>query len=124
MLRCPVLLSQQKWQIKTITTLQKQMKQLNTEFDLKNTMYCAIAEWFKTGHLPLYKYPEKIHEVIWSQGAIGWRQIFNGKNISSLARAPRKYKNKNRTSSNELYLGRINSRDLFTIDDRFMGNEK
>ena len=40
-------------------------------------MCCAIAEWFETGHVPLYKYPEKFHEVIWSQGATGWRQIFN-----------------------------------------------
>ena len=40
-------------------------------------MCCAIAEWFETGNVPLYKYPEKLHAVIWSQGAIGWRQIFN-----------------------------------------------
>ena len=25
------------------------------------------------------KYPETSHDAIWSQGAIGWRQIFNGK---------------------------------------------
>mmetsp|Transcript_18527 Transcript_18527/g.20383 ORF Transcript_18527/g.20383 Transcript_18527/m.20383 type:complete len:113 (+) Transcript_18527:118-456(+) len=55
------------------------MKQLNTKFDLENTMCCTIAEWFETGHVPLYKYPEKFHEVIWSQGAIGWRQICNGR---------------------------------------------
>ena len=29
--------------------------------------------------MPLYKYPEKFHEAIWSQGTIGWRQIFNGR---------------------------------------------
>lgn len=29
--------------------------------------------------MPLYKYREKFHEVIWSQEAIGWRQIFNGR---------------------------------------------
>ena len=25
------------------------------------------------------KYPEEFHDAIWSQGAIGWRQIFNVK---------------------------------------------
>ena len=55
------------------------MKQLNTKYDLENTMCCAIAEQFETGHVPLYKYQEKFHETIWIQGTIGWRQIFNGK---------------------------------------------
>ena len=53
------------------------MKQLNTKYNLENTMYCAIAEWFETGHITLYKYPDKFDKAIWSQGAIGWRQIFN-----------------------------------------------
>ena len=55
------------------------MKQLNTKFNLENTMCCAIAEWFEMGHLPLYKYPEKFHKAIWSQGTIGLGEIFNGK---------------------------------------------
>ena len=59
------------------------MKQLNTKYAVENTMCCAIAEWFETGHVPLYKYPEKFHDAIWSQGAIGWRQVFNGR-ISKL----------------------------------------
>ena len=42
-------------------------------------MCCTIAEWFETGHVPLYKYQEKLNNVICSQGAIGWRQVFNGK---------------------------------------------
>ena len=62
-----------------MATLQKQMIQLNTEFDLENTMYCTIAEWFETGHVPLYKYLEKFHKAIWRQGVIDWRQIFNRK---------------------------------------------
>ena len=78
MLRCPAM-SRRRWRIKTIATLQKRMKQLNTKFDVENTMCCAIAEWFETGHVPLYKYPEKFHAAIWSQGAIGWRLIFNGR---------------------------------------------
>ena len=53
------------------------MKQLNTKYDLENTMYCVIAKWFETGHVPLYKYPGKFHKAIWSQGTIGWRQIIN-----------------------------------------------
>ena len=55
------------------------MKQLNTMYDLENTMCCAIAEWFETGHVPLYKYPEKLHNVIYSQGTTRWRQIFIGR---------------------------------------------
>ena len=58
------------------------MKQLNSKFDLENTMHSAIAELFETCHVPLYKYSEKFNEAIWSQGEIGWRQIFNQK-ISS-----------------------------------------
>ena len=53
-----------------MTTLQRQMEQLNTKFDLENTMCCAIAEWFKTDHVHLCKYPEKFHKAIWRQGAI------------------------------------------------------
>ena len=55
------------------------MKQLGTKYDLENTLACAISEWFKTGHVSLYKYLEKFHEAIWSQGAIGCQQIFNGR---------------------------------------------
>ena len=55
------------------------MKQLNTKFELENTMCCAIAIWFKTGHVLLYKYPEKFDNAVWSQGAIGWGQISNGR---------------------------------------------
>ena len=73
MLRCLVL-SRRKWRIKTIATLQKLMKQLNAKYNPENTMCCTIiAEWFETGHVPLYKYPEKFHDAIYgvSQGAIG-----------------------------------------------------
>ena len=49
----------------------------------KNVMCCAIAEWFEMGHVSLYKYPEELQDAIWSQGAIGWRQVFNGR-ISKL----------------------------------------
>ena len=55
------------------------MQQLDTKFDIENTLACAILEWFKAGYVSLYKYPEKFKEEIWSQGAIGWRQIFNGR---------------------------------------------
>ena len=57
-------LKKQQWRIKTIATLQKQMKQLNTKNDPKNTICYAISEWFVTGHVPLYKYPEKSNEAI------------------------------------------------------------
>ena len=63
---------------KKIQTLRKRMQQLDTKYDLENTLACAILEWFETGHVSLYKYPEKFHDKLWSQGAIGWRQIFNG----------------------------------------------
>ena len=55
------------------------MQQLDTKYDLKNTLACTISEWFETGHASLYKHPEKFHNAILSQGAIGWRQIFNGR---------------------------------------------
>ena len=59
------------------------MKQLNTKYEVVNTMCYAIVEWFETGHVPLYKYSGKFHDAIWSQGVIGWRQIFN-RRISKL----------------------------------------
>ena len=52
---------------------QKRMKQLNTKVKVKNKICYALAEWFETGHVPLYNYLEKFHNAIWSQGAIGWR---------------------------------------------------
>ena len=55
------------------------MTQLNTKFELENTLCCAITEWFKTDHVSLYEYPEKFHDAIWSQEAIRWSQIFNEK---------------------------------------------
>ena len=47
-------------------------------------MCAALSKWFETGHVQLRNYPDKYHPVIWSQGVIGWRQIFNGK-ISRLS---------------------------------------
>ena len=46
------------------------MKQLNTKFKLEKTLYYTIAEWFETGHVPLYKYLEKFYDAIWSWEAI------------------------------------------------------
>ena len=74
MLQCSVVW-RRKWRIKTIITLQKQIKQLNIKFNLENTICCAIAERFEIGHILLYKYPEKFHKVIWSQGTI-WISLF------------------------------------------------
>ena len=45
---------------------------------MRAASYFAIRQ-FETGHVSVNKYPAKFHEAIWSQGAIGWRQIFNGK---------------------------------------------
>ena len=78
MIRCPGT-TQRQWRIKTISKVLEQMQQMDTKFKLENTLACAISEWFGTGHVSLKKYPEKFHDAIWSQGAIGWRQIFNGK---------------------------------------------
>ena len=79
------------------------MKQLDTKYDLENTMCCAIAEWFETGHAPLNKYPEKFHEAIWSQGAIGWRQIFNGR----ISRHWLKHQGNTKTSSGKVWMDYI-----------------
>ena len=46
------------------------------------------------------------------------------KSISTLAGAPREYKNLVRKSSNGFYLVRINYRDLFMYDDWALGNKK
>ena len=40
------------------------MKQLDTKFKLKETLCLAIAEWFKTEHVPLWKYLEKFQDAI------------------------------------------------------------
>ena len=63
MIRCPAM-TRKNWRIKTITTLRKRIQQLDTKYDLENTLACVIAEWFETGHVPLYKYPEKFYEAI------------------------------------------------------------
>ena len=44
-IRCPAQ-SHTKWRIKTIATLRKGIKQMNTKFDLENTTCCAIVEWY------------------------------------------------------------------------------
>ena len=52
---------------------------MDTQYELENALASAISEWFETGHILVEKYPATFHDAIWSQGAIGWRQIFNGK---------------------------------------------
>ena len=52
---------------------------MDTKYKLENTLACATLEWFEIGYVSLYKYPESFHDAIWSQGAIGWRQFFNGR---------------------------------------------
>lgn len=42
------------------------MKQLDTKFEQEETLCSVIAEWFKTGQIPLYIYLEKNHKAIWS----------------------------------------------------------
>ena len=59
------------------------MKKIDTKFAVENVMCCAISDWFETCQVSLEKYPEEYHDVIWSQRAIGWRQVFNGQ-ISKL----------------------------------------
>ena len=52
---------------------------MDTKYELKNTLACAISEWFGTGYVSLYKYSEKFFDKIWSQGAIGKKKVFNGR---------------------------------------------
>ena len=77
MLRCKGA-SRRKWRIKTIDKLRRRMKKIDTKFAIENVMCCAISDWFETGQVSLEKYPEEYHDVLRSQGAIGWRQVFNG----------------------------------------------
>ena len=78
----------------------KTNKTAEKEYKLENTMCCAIAEWFETGHVPLYKYPEKFHDAIWSQGGKGWRQIFNGR----ISRHWLKHQGNTKTSSGKVQM--------------------
>ena len=114
MIQCPAQ-SRTKWRIKTMTTLQKRIKQLNTKFDLENTLCCALPEWFGRGHVPLYKYPEEFHKAIWSQGAIGWKN--STETYPVIGQSTKKIQKNIGTSSNGLYLGSINSRNLSTNGD-------
>ena len=59
------------------------MKEIDTKYELENTLACAISEWFEIGYVSLYKYLEMLHYTIWSQETIGWRHFFNGR-ISKL----------------------------------------
>ena len=49
------------------------------KYELENALASALSEWFETGHVSVEKYQEEFHDAILSQGAIDWRQIFNGK---------------------------------------------
>ena len=72
MIRCSGK-TREHWRIKTISKLRKKMQYMDTEFELEHTLASAISECFETGHVSVNKYPEKLHDAIWSQGAIGWR---------------------------------------------------
>ena len=48
------------------------MQQLNMQYGLENTLACEFLELFETGHVSLYKYPEKSHDAIRSQREIWW----------------------------------------------------
>ena len=63
MVQCPKT-TRKQWRIKTISALQKQMKQMDTKYKLENALACAISEWFETGYVSLYRYPEKFHDAI------------------------------------------------------------
>ena len=77
---------------------------------------CAIAEWFETGHVPLYKYQEKFHKAIWSQGAIGWRQVYNGK----ISRHWLEHKGNTKTSSGQVRMDYIWGASIVEICLRMM----
>ena len=64
MIRCPKT-TRKQWRTKKIPTLGKQMKQMDTKYELENTLACAILEWLETGYVSLCKYPEKFHDAIW-----------------------------------------------------------
>ena len=49
----------EKSRITTMTILQILIQQLDTKYDLANTLAYVNAGWFEIGHIPLYKYPEK-----------------------------------------------------------------
>ena len=92
------------------------MKQTDTKYELENTLACSISEQFETGHVLLEKYPEKFHDAIRSQEAIGLSKSLMAKSrdIGWDTKATQNVKGKTKDG---LYLGSINCRDVSSNDD-------
>jgi len=97
----------------------KRIKQLNTRLDLECNSWMV---WNRPRSS--VKVSREISRSYMKLGINRLETNVQWKNISSLDRAPRKYKNIVGTSSNGLYLGSINCRNLFTNDDWAMGNKE
>ena len=65
-----------------IRTTEKNEKDRHKICGRKCNVLCNLRMVW-TGSRVFREYPEEFHDAIWSQGAIGWRQVFNGR-ISKL----------------------------------------
>ena len=80
------------------------MQQLDTKkYDRKNIIACAIAKWSETGQVSQYKYPEKFHEAIFSQGVIEQRKILNRR----ISRHRLKHQGNTKTLSGKVWMDYI-----------------
>ena len=68
------------WRITFHRTLRQTCDRLNTHPGLNGLLQRGIQEWFRGNEImPVDGYPEDFVALIYSQNAIGWRQLFNGK---------------------------------------------
>ena len=65
--------SRTQWRCKTISELRQIMKKHNTNYNLSETLFTAIASWMDTGFIDVRKFPVEYRKAINTQNKIGWR---------------------------------------------------
>ena len=68
-----------KWRRQYIITIRKKLDTLETEFEIKEALSTAIAEWLERGEVDISKHPIRFANAILSQDRIGWRHFFAGR---------------------------------------------
>ena len=69
-----------EWRIQFHHTLRQMCERLNTHPGLNGLLQRGLLEWFRGNEvMPVEGYPDDFVALIYSQNAIGWRQLFNGK---------------------------------------------
>jgi hypothetical protein len=108
-----------KWRKQYICALRKRLETIETEFELKETMSTAIAEWLETGEVNVSNYPIKYANAILSQERIGWRHFFAGK----ITQVWLKLQN-SRKEKRLLCMGSIDCRNHIKVFHQIMGTMK